>query len=247
MRFIVLRKEKNKRENGGALEMSNNSSYITEMLEQIAGGNTNTESPKEEKATMTTLDMSNNNQGTCSVVHDSSVGNTPVVSIPTIASPMVDPISTYNAPTVGVVAAPTVETPIQNETKEVVVKKKATVSKSSKKTIDKDAIAADLVANFANMDKMAIHNALLDIMGKSSSGITKSLGLMPGNLILNSIRGLRQLNEKALRLVVDAFKNDPSIASRPQILALITDDLFLNPKVKEEVSKKESDGDVASN
>ena len=83
------------------------------------------------------------------------------------------------------------------------------------------------------MEKMHIHESLLTIMGKSSSGVAKSLGMAPGNIILTSIRGGRQLNEKNLNLVLNAFLTDPQIEARPEVKALINKELFLNKAIAE--------------
>ena len=107
---------------------------------------------------------------------------------------------------------------------------------SKKEAIDVDQVAQNLVANFSTMDKLAIHELLLQIIGKSSSGLTKSLNMSPGNIILTSIRGGRQLSAKNLDAVLNAFLTDPNIEARPQVKALITKDLFLNEVKKEETA-----------
>ena len=106
-------------------------------------------------------------------------------------------------------------------------------SKSKKAEVNIDEVASYLVQNHASMEKMHIHESLLTIMGKSSSGVAKSLGMAPGNIILTSIRGGRQLNEKNLNLVLNAFLTDPQIEARPEVKALINKELFLNKAVAE--------------
>jgi len=151
---------------------------------------------------------------------------TNTMSIPQAPQPITNvPVSAM--PTgVPVVSAPTATVPTVGENAPV-TKKRAHSTSTKKEPVNVDQVAETLVANFATMDKMAIHESLLQIIGKSSSGLAKSLNMSPANVILTSIRGGRQLSEKNLDIVVNALLTDPNIEAHPQVKALITKDLFL--------------------
>lgn len=160
------------------------------------------------------------------VVKEVTTTTTDTMSIPQAPQPITNvPVSAM--PTgVPVVSAPTATVPIVGENAPA-TKKSAHSASTKKEPINVDQVAETLVANFATMDKMAIHESLLQIIGKSSSGLAKSLNMSPANVILTSIRGGRQLSEKNLDAVVNAFITNPNIEARPQVKALITKDLFL--------------------
>lgn len=170
--------------------------------------------------------------------NDDKVNNEVISNIP----PAPQPISTMqstpvSAMPVGVqvvsTTSPTETTTVIKDDKKVSTRK---ANSSKKEAIDVDQVAQNLVANFSTMDKLAIHELLLQIIGKSSSGLAKSLNMSPGNIILTSIRGGRQLSAKNLDAVINAFLTDPNIEARPQVKALITKDLFLNEVKKEETA-----------
>lgn len=170
--------------------------------------------------------------------NDDKVNNEVISNIP----PAPQPISTMqstpvSAMPVGVqvvsTTSPTETTTVIKDDKKVSTRK---ANSSKKEAIDVDQVAQSLVANFSTMDKLAIHELLLQIIGKSSSGLAKSLNMSPGNIILTSIRGGRQLSAKNLDAVINAFLTDPNIEARPQVKALITKDLFLNEVKKEETA-----------
>ena len=184
--------------------------------------------PSQENAT-TSSDSKGN---------DNKVNNEVISNIP----PAPQPISTMqstpvSAMPVGVqvvsTTSPTETTTVIKDDKKVSTRK---ANSSKKEAIDVDQVAQNLVANFSTMDKLAIHELLLQIIGKSSSGLAKSLNMSPGNIILTSIRGGRQLSAKNLDAVINAFLTDPNIEARPQVKALITKDLFLNEVKKEETA-----------
>ena len=170
--------------------------------------------------------------------NDNKVNNEVISNIP----PAPQPISTMqstpvSAMPVGVqvvsTTSPTETTTVIKDDKKVSTRK---ANSSKKEAIDVDQVAQNLVANFSTMDKLVIHELLLQIIGKSSSGLAKSLNMSPGNIILTSIRGGRQLSAKNLDAVINAFLTDPNIEARPQVKALITKDLFLNEVKKEETA-----------
>lgn len=184
--------------------------------------------PSQENAT-----TSSDSEG-----NDNKVNNEVINNIP----PAPQPISTMqstpvSAMPVGVqvvsTTSPTETTTVIKDDKKVSTRK---ANSSKKEAIDVDQVAQNLVANFSTMDKLAIHELLLQIIGKSSSGLAKSLNMSPGNIILTSIRGGRQLSAKNLDAVINAFLTDPNIEARPQVKALITKDLFLNEVKKEETT-----------
>lgn len=155
-----------------------------------------------------------------------TTSSTNTMSIPQAPQPITNtPVSAM--PTgVPVISAPTATVPIVGENAPA-TKKSAHSASTKKEPINVDQVAETLVTNFATMDKMAIHESLLQIIGKSSSGLAKSLNMSPANVILTSIRGGRQLSEKNLDAVINAFITNPNIEARPQVKALITKDLFL--------------------
>ena len=184
--------------------------------------------PSQENAT-----TSSDSEG-----NDNKVNNEVISNIP----PAPQPISTMqstpvSAMPVGVqvvsTTSPTETTTVIKDDKKVSTRK---ANSSKKEAIDVDQVAQNLVANFSTMDKLAIHELLLQIIGKSSSGLAKSLNMSPGNIILTSIRGGRQISAKNLDAVINAFLTDPNIEARPQVKALITKDLFLNEVKKEETA-----------
>lgn len=171
--------------------------------------------------------------------NDDKVNNEVISNIP----PAPQPISTMQSTPVSAmpVGVQVISTTSSTETTAAAINenKKGSTKKANsnkKEAIDVDQVAQNLVANFSTMDKLAIHELLLQIIGKSSSGLAKSLNMSPGNIILTSIRGGRQLSAKNLDAVVNAFLTDPNIEAHPQVKALITKDLFLNEVKKEETA-----------
>lgn len=169
------------------------------------------------------------------VVEEATVVSTPTIATDTISIPQA-PQPIMNTPVSAMpTGIPVVSAPASTDS--ISEKKAPTIKKSNsshkKEPINIDQVAETLVANFVTMDKMAIHESLLQIIGKSSSGLAKSLNMSPANVILTSIRGGRQLSDKNLDVVVNAFITDPNIEARPQIKALITKDLFLANKPEE--------------
>lgn len=184
------------------------------------------------------LSQENTTTSTDGEGNDDKVNNEVISNIPpapqSISTMQSTPVS---AMPVGVqivsTTSPTETTTVIKDDKKVSTRK---ANSSMKEAIDVDQVAQNLVANFSTMDKLAIHELLLQIIGKSSSGLAKSLNMSPGNIILTSIRGGRQLSAKNLDAVINAFLTDPNIEARPQVKALITKDLFLNEVKKEETA-----------
>ena len=171
--------------------------------------------------------------------NDDKVNNEVISNIP----PAPQPISTMQPTPVSAmpVGVQVVSTISQTETTSAAINddKKGSTKKansSKKEAINVDEVAQNLVANFSTMDKLAIHELLLQIIGKSSSGLAKSLNMSPGNIILTSIRGGRQLSAKNLDAVVDAFLIEPYIEAYHQFKALNTKDPSINEVKKEETA-----------
>lgn len=106
--------------------------------------------------------------------------------------------------------------------------KKATkTKKDKKKTINYIELENELINNFNNNSKEDNYKILLELVGETSASLAKKLGFSPANRILMSVRGDRNLNEEKVNIVFNYFVNNDVIKARPNILQLITKDMFL--------------------
>lgn len=106
-------------------------------------------------------------------------------------------------------------------------KKTTKTKKDKKKTINYIELENELINNFNNNSKEDNYKILLELVGETSASLAKKLGFSPANRILMSVRGDRNLNEEKVNIVFNYFVNNDVIKARPNILQLITKDMFL--------------------